>query len=428
MFNFDNYYIGYLNLDHRKDRLSHIKNELYRVGIEAERTRGKLPNEYDLSEPKLQVMANRTKGAIPCHYGQVEIIKKALDINKSAIVFEDDIIFCDDIKYRLGIIQNFLDTQDDWDVVWLGSTFHKEPTWHSNPHPVDMPDCTCALNRDWEQTDDKNIVRTYGCWSTYAYIVNIKSISKILNLLESNIHKSMGIDWLFIYLQPQLKTYAFSYGCVKQMDNQSDIGKGITKFSNFEKLGNHWFAEKITDKMNIKYRTELPKLLQHLGLPLIGIEVGTAEGHNSYDLIENGLKKLYSVDAWITLSQKGDGGFPQEWHDKNYNGAVNRLSKFGESSIILKGLSSEMAAYIPDGSAGLLYLDGDHSYEGVMNDLKNYYSKVVEGGVVSGHDFINPAYGVKEAVYDFVAGRFEVHIIEENSPENASFYFIKKTT
>lgn len=179
--------------------------------------------------------------------------------------------------------------------------------------------------------------------------------------------------------------------------------------------------------MNIKHRAELPQLLKHLNLPLIGIELGVAEGHNSYDLLNNGLEKLYSVDAWSTLNQKGDGSSAQEWHDKNYNVAVNKLSKFGESSIILKGLSSEMAAYIPDESVGLLYLDGDHSYKGVMNDLKNYYSKVVEGGIISGHDFINPAYGVKEAVYDFVVGRFEVHIIPENSPENASFYFIKKT-
>lgn len=244
-FNLDDYYIGYLNLDHRKDRLLHIQEELDRVGIIAERIRGKLPNEFDLEDPKLQVMANRTKGAIGCHYGQVEIMQKALDKNKSAIVFEDDIIFCSDIKKRLDIIQDFLDKEIFWDVVWLGSTYHKDATWHCNPHPIDMPDCTCELNRDWEQTDNENIVRTYGCWSTYAYIVNIKSLPKILNLLESNIHKSMGIDWLFIYLQPQLKTYAFSYGCVKQMDNQSDIGNGITRFSAFSKLGAYWFKDKL---------------------------------------------------------------------------------------------------------------------------------------------------------------------------------------
>jgi hypothetical protein len=53
----------------------------------------------------------------------------------------------------------------------------------------------------------------------------------------------MGIDWLFIYLQPWLNTYAFNPGMVKQIDNQSDIGKGMTIFSNFSKLGKHWYQE-----------------------------------------------------------------------------------------------------------------------------------------------------------------------------------------
>jgi hypothetical protein len=55
---------------------------------------------------------------------------------------------------------------------------------------------------------------------------------------------SMGIDWLFILLQPNLKTYAFNPGCVKQIDNKSDIGDW-TQFSAFSNLGAHWWADTI---------------------------------------------------------------------------------------------------------------------------------------------------------------------------------------
>lgn len=248
MFNWNDLYIGYLNLDHRKDRLDHMKEELKRVGIVAERTRGKLPTEYDLSDSKLQVMNTRTKGAIACHYGQVEIMQKGLDENKSVMVLEDDVVFCDDLKERLNIIQDFL-SENNWDIFWLGGTHHKEPTWHKSINGVhshsDLKMCDCNLNRDWEETDNPYIVRTFGIWSTYAYIVNKNSIEKILRLLEENVHLSMGIDWLMILLQPRLNTFCFNPGCVKQIDNQSDIGRGVTVFSNFEKLGNHWFAEKI---------------------------------------------------------------------------------------------------------------------------------------------------------------------------------------
>src|SRR5438477_478924 len=86
----DDCYISFLNLDHRTDRLQHMTNELSRIGIEAGRTRGKLPEEYDLGDEKLQVMFRRTKGAIGCHYGQVEIMQEALNRNKHAFVMEDD--------------------------------------------------------------------------------------------------------------------------------------------------------------------------------------------------------------------------------------------------------------------------------------------------------------------------------------------------
>lgn len=237
----------YINLDHRTDRNIRMVRELDRIGLTALRIRGMLPDEFDLTDPKLQVMANRTKGAIGCHYSQVKAMQSALELNQHALVMEDDLVFCSDFHERMNIIESFLN-KNEWDVFWLGGTYHKEPTWHKSidgkhTHP-DLQECNCLLNKDWEQTNNKHIVRTYGCWSTYAYIVNVKSISKILKLLEDNIDLSMGIDWLFILLQPDLKTFAFNPGCVKQYDNQSDIGKGVTRFSAFRKsCGEHYFKD-----------------------------------------------------------------------------------------------------------------------------------------------------------------------------------------
>ena len=102
-------------------------------------------------------------------------------------------------------------------------------------------------------TDDPRIIRTYGCFCTYAYIINKNSLEKIIKLLDENVHLSMGIDWLFILLQPRLKTFAFVPGMVKQMDNQSDIGDGITVFSGFSKLNGteensrYWWQNKMED-------------------------------------------------------------------------------------------------------------------------------------------------------------------------------------
>lgn len=244
-------YIGYLNLDHREDRLAHVQSELARVGLVGERTRGRKPEEFDLTQTKLQVMKNRTAGAIGCHYGQVDIMTKAMVKGKHAMVLEDDVVFCSDFQERMKIADEFL-SKREWDIFWLGGTYHvsvgNSPTWwHKLGHSPDLPQCDCTLGVDAEATEDKRFVRTYGAFSTHAYIVNKNFIEKLLEFLELNVHLSMGIDWLMILLQPKIKAYAFVPGCVKQMDSQSDIGNGMTIFSGFAMLGEHWWKDRMEE-------------------------------------------------------------------------------------------------------------------------------------------------------------------------------------
>lgn len=246
-------FASFINLDHRTDRLQHMEAQLSRIGLNATRTRGLLPHEVNEPDHKLHVMRVRTPGAIGCHYSQVSVIEQAYSLGKSALVMEDDLVFCHDFNQRMSIVENFLNNHE-WDVFWLGGTYHTNPAqWHSLKHNPDLPMCTCTLNRDAEQTEEPRIMRTYGIWSTYGYIVNYKSIPKILELLDMNVYRSMGIDWLFIMLQPTLKTYCFAPGMVKQFDNRSDIGidgqgkAAITHFSGFHHLGPYWYQENMND-------------------------------------------------------------------------------------------------------------------------------------------------------------------------------------
>ena len=246
-FNWREAYASFINLDSRQDRLTHITAELDRVGLSAVRTRGMLPEEYAGDRNKIQVMFKRTKGAIGCHYSQVKVMTDALVAGKDAFVMEDDLVFCTDIKERLDHIQEFLNGRE-WDVFFLGGTVHVNPSWWHKPgHSSDLPMCECTLGRDAECTEDPNILRTYGAFSTHAYIVNKNSIQKILDYFDANVHLSMGIDWLFIKMQPSINAFCFVPGCVKQIDNMSNIGDGMTIFSAFSKLGPHWWADNMGD-------------------------------------------------------------------------------------------------------------------------------------------------------------------------------------
>lgn len=236
----DNCYSAFINLDHRKDRFIHMGKELARVGIEAERFKAWKSDKQTQITDKNKTMYYRTPGAIGCWWSQCEVMEAAFKLTKHAFVMEDDLIFCSDIHKRLDYIEAFLDTHQ-WDVFWLGGTYHINPPWWHRANNPELPRTT--MRRDAELTDDPRIIRTYGCFSTFAYIVNVNSIEKILLWLDHIIHLSMGIDWAFINLQPDLYTYAFAPGCVKQMDSVSDIGNGVTRFSGFAKLGRHWFAD-----------------------------------------------------------------------------------------------------------------------------------------------------------------------------------------
>lgn len=179
--------------------------------------------------------------------------------------------------------------------------------------------------------------------------------------------------------------------------------------------------------MEIKYRTQLGELCEHLGMLGYAAEIGVAEGNFSKDLLNMGFERLYMVDNWATIEGvKGDGNFGQEWHDKNLSRAKEQTEPFFDKVVILRGMSSKMCELVPDESLGLVYLDAGHDYSSVWFDLKHWYPKLKKGGIMAGHDFVNTAYGVAEAVHDFTSKRgIEVHLIAEDKNEDAGFWFIK---
>lgn len=227
----DDCYISFVNLDHRKDRLARMQQSLAKAGLQAVRTRGMLPDEYKGDPKRVKVMRDRTPGAIGCHFSQVKVMTDALYLSKNAFVMEDDLVFCSDFQKRMQIIDEFCQNSV-WDIIWMGGTFHINPPYWHKP-------------QDAQWIGHSNLIRTYGAFCTYAYIVNKWSIARVLAMLEQQLPTSIGIDYAMIQIQPNLYTYAFVPGCITQYDNRSDIGNGVTKFSGFSKLGPYWYQDKL---------------------------------------------------------------------------------------------------------------------------------------------------------------------------------------
>jgi len=185
--------------------------------------------------------------------------------------------------------------------------------------------------------------------------------------------------------------------------------------------------------MIIKYRSQLGDLLKELGLPLIICECGVTEGLFAKQMMDWGTSLLYLIDRWETSGVTGDSAFAQEWHDNNLLQVQSRMAVYDnrpEKYIILQGDSVEMLEHIVDNSLSMVYIDADHSYEGVKRDIEAAYPKVVSGGILAFHDFLSPDYEVEKAVKEFLINNGYLYvsdliIIPETGIMDAGAYFIK---
>lgn len=131
---------------------------------------------------------------------------------------------------------------------------------------------------------------------------------------------------------------------------------------------------------------------KHFGNPyVVGIEIGTKCADLTLAILsifDNCF--LYTIDPWEHRDKaEFEAGEPQEYHDKNKEAAMKRLSKYIEedSIVILPMKSEEALSHIWHMQVDFVWIDGDHSAEGIIKDINLYYPLIRRGGVIGGHDF-----------------------------------------
>lgn len=153
-------------------------------------------------------------------------------------------------------------------------------------------------------------------------------------------------------------------------------------------------------------RKDLYKHFAALGFK-VGAEVGVFRARNAREMFRciPGLK-LYGIEAFDDQpSSTRHKTVPR--YERNKKSTISRM-KDRDFTLIEK--FSEIAVQdIPYDSLDFVYIDGDHSYDYVMNDIILYARRVKKGGIISGHDYILPGdyrhkfdINVKEAVDDYV--------------------------
>ena len=154
----------------------------------------------------------------------------------------------------------------------------------------------------------------------------------------------------------------------------------------------------------MKNRIELAQYFANLGFTK-GVEVGLCTGRYAKKLYDNipGLQ-LVGIDAYLPYGGHGINR-QQSTHDQNLLDA-RALLKDHPDFIMLVGSAHEASKWFADESLDFVFIDGDHSYEAVKQDINDWTPKVRKAGIVSGHDYYNGKYnkmGVIQAVDEFVA-------------------------
>ena len=132
---------------------------------------------------------------------------------------------------------------------------------------------------------------------------------------------------------------------------------------------------------------------------------------------------VWAHDIWVTDWSELKGIPPPEVKDYFYefyatvkkNGLENRIIPVRGDSVYTVGIHDNE-------SIDLAFIDGDHSFEGCLNDLRAVWPKMKRGGVILVHDCWDGS-GVGEAVLEF---RKEVFFLIEVVPETTGMVKISQ--
>jgi hypothetical protein len=150
-----------------------------------------------------------------------------------------------------------------------------------------------------------------------------------------------------------------------------------------------------------------------------GIEIGVSYGSHSEYILSHcpRLEQLFGVDpyefylVWSGIHNQSD-------MDDMYTIALNDLSLDKRFNLIRKTSDDcfryfQITHYFDDG-VDFVFIDGDHSFEQVSKDIRNYSRLIKPGGLLCGHDYNNMP-GVAPAVDEFAKSIGKKVVLEQGT-------------
>lgn len=155
-----------------------------------------------------------------------------------------------------------------------------------------------------------------------------------------------------------------------------------------------------------RHRCELPKLMRDFK---VGVEVGVRHGSYAEVLLRTWPGFLHLIDPWEDYAEYVDA--PQD-HDYNFQLTKDKLAPHeGRFKMWREKDSHELADKI--GQVDFAYIDGNHEWRYVDEDIHIWWEHLSPGGILAGHDMFYMDWPrVTEAVIMFAAKvNRDVHLV-----------------
>lgn len=278
--------------------------------------------------------------------------------DEEVLIFEDDAIFVP--NFREEFARSCAALPADWEVAHVGHC--------------------CTEGKPVEPVNDRvSVIRYPLCchavlWKRHALREAIAGIKRASLSSHSDIILSRTV-------YPKLRHYTFTPGLVHQ-DNRPGDGEAVKVVTPESIHG--WFD----------FATLYDEALDRAHKPAVFVEIGSFLGKSTAYMAQEIKRRLkpvtfYAVDPWkatggsrgvVSEVERAGGDLFPEWQ--------RNMSRCGVIDYVtpLQMPSVEAAGRFQDGTVDFVFVDGDHSYEGCLADIKAWLPKLKPGGVMAGHD------------------------------------------
>lgn len=165
----------------------------------------------------------------------------------------------------------------------------------------------------------------------------------------------------------------------------------------YQGIGENWFTYPKLYSAVVKYFSE----------ESVFFEIGSWRGRSSVymgvEIINSGKDlKMICVDTWEgCVENKGHELLENNGLYKDFQKNITPVEDIRPGTLLAMRMTSiEASQYVDDKTLDFVFIDASHDYENVIADIRAWYPKVKEGGVIAGHDYPTWA-GVKKAVDEY---------------------------